>query len=460
MNFDAIIIGTGQAGPPLAQSLAEHGQKIAIIEKDHLGGTCVNVGCTPTKSYVASARRAFIAGNSSELGVTIKGDVLIDLKKIKQRKDGIVQDSRNGLEKMLTENKSITLIRGKASFVNNHTIEVNGDQHTADKIYINVGARPYIPNGFKDVPYLTNESILELEEIPEHLVIVGGGYIGLEFGQMFRRFGSKVTILEKGGELLKKEDGDISDLIAEIMEDSGVEIKLKSDCIGAKKKNDHIEATFNCDDNSQKLKASHLLLATGRTPNTDYMGLENTGIKLTKHGYIKVDDTLLTSVDHIWALGDCNGEGAFTHTAYNDFQIVNSQLFLDQKRFLSDRFTCYAAFIDPPLARVGMNQKDIQKKGLIAKVSEIPMSKIARAKEMGETKGKLKIFLEVDTDSILGATFIGAGADEYIHTIIDQMYAGSSYQTVRDAIHIHPTISELIPTMLENSTMLRYFVKK
>lgn len=454
MDFDAIIIGTGQAGAPLAQSLANQGQKVAIIEKNHLGGTCINVGCTPTKAYVASARRAYMAGNSSTLGVAIKGEVVIDLKKIKQRKDALVLESRKGLEEMLTKNKSITLIRGKATFVDNHTVAVNGKEYAAPKIFINVGARPRIPDGFKEVPYLTNESILDLEKIPEHLVIVGGGYIGLEFGQMFRRFGSKVTLLERGDKLLKKEDGDICDLITEIMEDSGLAVQLKSNCIGAKLHQDLLEISYRCNNKTETLKASHLLLATGRIPNTDDLGLENTDIKRSRQGYIKVEDTLQTSVSHIWAMGDCNGEGAFTHTAYNDFQIVNSQLFLSQKRFLSDRFTCYAAFIDPPLARVGLNQADIKKKGLMARVSEIPMSKIARAKEMGETKGKLKIFHEVDTDSILGATFLGVGADEYIHTIIDQMYAGATYKTVRDAIHIHPTISELLPTMLETSSEL------
>ncbi|GGW46348.1 mercuric reductase [Arenibacter certesii] len=452
MNFDAIIIGAGQAGPPLAKSLAEHGKKVAIIEKNYLGGTCVNVGCTPTKAYVASARRAYVAGNSSALGIEIKGEVHIDLKKIKQRKDALIQESRKGLEKMLTEDKKITLIRGEAKFMDNHTIEVNSKQYSASKFFINVGARPSIPDGFNEVPYLTNESILELEEIPEHLVIIGGGYIGLEFGQMFRRFGSKVTIIEKGDKLLKKEDEDISALILEIMSDSDVDVKLQSKCIGARKINDYIEVTYDCNAITQKLKATHLLMATGRTPNTDNLGIKNTGAKLNRHGFIQVDDTLKTSVDHIWALGDCNGKGAFTHTAYNDFQIVNSQLFLNQKRFLSDRFTCYAAFIDPPFARVGMNKKDILKMGLTAKVSEIPMRNISRAKEMGETTGKLKIFIEVDTDTILGASFIGTGADEYIHTIIDQMYAGASYRTVRDAVHIHPTISELIPTMLENAT--------
>lgn len=449
-KFDAIIIGTGQAGPSLAASLAKNGFKTAIIEKGHLGGTCVNVGCTPTKAYVASARRAFTAGNSEEHGVILQGDLKIDLKRIKLRKDKLVQDSRSGLEKMFADTENLTLIRGKAVFVNKNTIEVNNEKFTADKFYINVGGRPRIPEDFKAIDYLTNESILELEEIPEHLVIIGGGYIGLEFGQMFRRFGSKVTIMEKGNQLLQREDDDIAEEIAEILKDSGIEVKLDSDCLSAEKSDTGISVKYNCHNRIEKIKASHVLVATGRIPNTDDLGLENTEVKLDKRGFIKVNNELQTSVDHIWALGDCNGEGAFTHTAYNDFQIVNSHLFEERKRYLSDRFTCYAAFIDPPLARVGLNENDIKKQGIKAKVAIRPMSKIARAKEKGETAGKLKIFIETDTNKILGATFLGAGADEYIHTVIDQMYAGASYEIIRDAIHIHPTVSELIPTMLEN----------
>lgn len=449
-KFDAIIIGTGQAGPSLAASLAKNGYKTAIIEKGHLGGTCVNVGCTPTKAYVASARRAFAAGNSQEHGVILQGDLKIDLKRIKQRKDKLVQDSRSGLEKMFADTENLSLIRGKATFLNEHTVEVNNKKYTAEKFYINVGGRPRIPEEFQAVNYLTNESILELEEIPEHLVIVGGGYVGLEFGQMFRRFGSKVTILEKGHQLLHKEDDDIAEEIAEILKDSGIEVKLNSDCISAEKSDTGISVKYNCEDNIRKIETSHVLVATGRIPNTDNFGLDKAGVKLDKRGFIEVNDELQTNVAHIWALGDCNGEGAFTHTAYNDFQIVNSHLFEERKRYLSDRFTCYAAFIDPPLARVGLNENDIKKQGIKAKVAIRPMSKIARAKEKGETAGKLKIFIESDTNKILGATFLGAGADEYIHTVIDQMYAGASYKVIRDAIHIHPTVSELFPTMLEN----------
>tara|TARA_R100000935_G_C2835685_1_gene167947 strand:+ start:159 stop:1535 length:1377 start_codon:yes stop_codon:yes gene_type:complete len=449
-KFDAIIIGTGQAGPPLAASLAKNGIRTAIIEKGHLGGTCVNVGCTPTKAYVASARRAFIAKNSESLGIEVNGEIVVNLKTIKARKDKIIQDSRDGLHKMLTKTENITLIEGTAKFIDKHTISVNDINYSADKIYINVGGRARIPDGFSTVPYFTNSSILELEEIPEHLIIVGGGYIGLEFGQMFRRFGSKVTILESGDKLLKKEDDEFGEEIADIFKKEGINIRLNSECISAKKNGSQIEVSINCTEGAPTLTGSHMLIAAGRLPNTDDLGLDKTGVKLDKRGYIKVNDKLQTTSEHIWALGDCNGEGDFTHTAYNDFQIVNSHLFEEKKRNLSDRFLCYAAFIDPPIARVGMNEKEIREKGINAKKATIPMSKIARAKEMGETQGMLKILIDSKTDKVLGATFLGAGADEYIHAIIDLMYADAPYTVISDAVHIHPTVSELIPTMLAN----------
>ncbi|SDS46172.1 FAD-containing oxidoreductase [Christiangramia echinicola] len=450
MRFDAIIIGTGQAGPSLAASMAKNGWKVAIIEKGDLGGTCVNVGCTPTKAYVASARRAFIAKNSAELGIEVNGNIQVKLKTIKERKDKIIEDSRNGLGKMLEENDHIQLIRGKGRFIDNNTVSVEGKTYKADKIFINVGAKPRIPDGFKEVDYLTNESILELEEIPEHLIIVGGGYIGLEFGQMFRRFGSKVTILDRGEQLLKKEDPEFGKAIQEIFENEGIEVRLNSECISAAINNGKIEVSVNCDESEINMQGTHLLMASGRGPNTSDLGLENTSVSLDERGYIKVNDELQTSAANIWALGDCNGQGAFTHTAYNDFQIVNSHLFEEKKRKLSDRFTCYAAFIDPPLARVGMNATEIKNAGIKAKVASRPMKKIARAKEMGETQGMLKIYIEEETGMVLGATFLGTGADEYIHTVIDQMYAGQPFTIMRDAVHIHPTVSELIPTMLEN----------
>ncbi len=455
MKFDAIIIGTGQAGPSLAASMAQNDLKVAIIEKEQLGGTCVNVGCTPTKAYVASARRAFIAKNSRDLGIEVNGNIKINIKTIKERKDKIIEDSRSGLGKMLENNENIQLIRGKASFIDNNTVAVKGKTYKADKIYINVGGGPRIPKGFDEVEYFTNASILELEEIPEHLIIVGGGYIGLEFGQMFRRFGSKVTILDRGDQLLKKEDAEFGKVIQEILENEGIIIHLNSECLSAKNIADKVEVTVNRKEKSLEIQGSHLLLASGRIPNTIDLGLENTDVSLDERGYIEVNNELQTNASNIWALGDCNGQGAFTHTAYNDFQIVNSHLFHEKKRYLSDRFTCYAAFIDPPLARVGMNASDIEKAGLTAKVASRPMSKIARAKEMGETQGMLKIYIEEESEKILGATFLGTGADEYIHTVIDQMYAGQPYSVVRDAVHIHPTVSELIPTMLESLKPLK-----
>uniref|UniRef100_UPI0030DD9D8F mercuric reductase n=1 Tax=uncultured Salegentibacter sp. TaxID=259320 RepID=UPI0030DD9D8F len=379
MKFDAIIIGTGQAGPSLAASMAKNGWKVAIIEKGNLGGTCVNVGCTPTKAYVASARRAFIARNSAELGIEVKGNIQVNLKTIKERKDKIIEDSRNGLGKMLEENNNIQLIRGKAHFIDNNTVSVEGKTYKADRIYINVGGKPRIPDGFKEVDYLTNESVLELEKIPEHLIIVGGGYIGLEFGQMFRRFGSKVTILDRGTQLLKKEDSEFGKTIQDIFENEGIDVRLNSECISAKNKDDKIEVSVNCEGDKTNIQGSHILLATGRIPNTADLELENTDVSLDERGYIWVNEELQTSTPNIWGLGDCNGEGAFTHTAYNDFQIVNSHLFEEKKRKLSDRFTCYAAFIDPPLARVGMNTEDIQNAGIKAKVASRPMKNIARA---------------------------------------------------------------------------------
>ncbi|MDT0676563.1 mercuric reductase [Autumnicola musiva] len=450
MKFDAIVIGSGQAGNPLAASLAKNGKKVAIVEKGKFGGTCVNTGCTPTKSYIASARRAFVTKNSLNHGVEVQGDIKINLDQIKKRKDEIIGESRTGIEKMLNENEHITIYRGTAKFKDNHSLEVNGEMISAERIFINTGARPRIPKVFKDIAYLTHETMLELEEIPEHLIIVGGGYIGLEFAQMFSRFGSKVSIIDHGSRLMKQEDKDISEAIKKILEKEAIQIYFNAEVISAEASANKAEISIKTNGSEEKIEGTHLLVATGRIPNTHNLGIENTDIQLDEKGYIKVNEELQTSVPHIWALGDCNGEGAFTHTSFNDFQIVNDHLFGSKKRKLSDRFTCYAAYTDPPLARVGMNKAIIKEKGLKAKIASMPMSKVARAKEMGETDGIMKIYIEAETDKILGASFLGTGADEYIHAIIDAMYAGTPYTTIRNAVHIHPTVSELIPTMLES----------
>lgn len=448
MKYDAVIIGTGQAGPTLARSLAQSGYSTAIIEEARFGGTCVNTGCTPTKAYIASARRAFVAKNSSSLGVS-SGEVRVDLQAIKKRKDDLVEASASGLKEALEETENLTVVEGKGIFTGPNTIQVEEKTITADKIFINTGGKPRIPDGFDRVEYLTNESMLELTSIPGHLIIAGGGYVGLEFAQMFRRFGSEVTIIEMGSRLLGKEDPDVSEAIKEILIDEGIEIRLNAKCMTGKMDNGEVIVNINCTEGDPEVRGSHLLIATGRIPNTAALQLEKAGVETDEKGFITVNDQLQTNINHIWALGDCNGEGAFTHTAYNDYQIVSSHLLGGKKRTLSDRFSCYAAYIDPPFARVGMNATEIKEKGIKAKVAHIPMCKIGRAKEKGETKGFLKIFIDEENDHILGAGFLGVGADEYIHVIIDIMYAGAPYTTIRDAVHIHPTVSELIPTMLE-----------
>lgn len=448
MKFEALIIGTGQAGPALARDIVRNGHKAAIIEEAKFGGTCVNTGCTPTKAYVASARRAYIAKNSGEHGLHAS-DINVDLKAIKKRKDKLVTSSRDGLQDILESTENLTVFKGKGILIGPNKVQVNEEIIEADKIFLNVGGRPRIPNGFDRVEYLTNETILELEEIPSHLIVVGGGYVGLEFGQMFRRFGSEVTIIEMADKLLNNEDPDISDEIHKILKDENINLRFNAECIGGKMENGDVVVDLNCSEGDRQVRGSHLLIATGRVPNTADLHLDKAGVDIDEKGFIKVNDALQTNQPHIWAMGDCNGQGAFTHTAYNDYQIVSSHLFGDGSRKLSQRYPCYAAFIDPPFARVGMNETEIKNKGIKAKVAFKPMNKIARARELGETQGFLKIFIEAGTDKILGASFLGSGADEYIHAIIDIMYANAPYTVIRDAVHIHPTVSELIPTMLE-----------
>lgn len=451
-QFDAIIIGTGQAGPSLAARCAEEGWKTAIVERDQFGGTCVNTGCTPTKALVASARAAYMARRMSDFGVEIDGKVSVDMKKVKARKDAIVQESTEGVESWLKNTDNLKVYEGHARFVDSKLLSVGDRQLTADHIFINVGGRAFIPSGFEEVDYLTNSGIMELDEVPDHLVIVGGGYIGLEFGQMYRRFGSEVTIIERGNRLLPKEDEDVSDAIREILEDEGIHFRFKAECIGGSNKDGQVVVDVNCEAGPPRVKGSHVLLATGRRPNTDDLGLENTTIKTDDRGFIQVDDQLQTTANGIWALGDCNGKGAFTHTAYNDFEIVAANLFDDTPRRVSDRIMCYGLYIDPALGRVGMTETQAKASDRNILIGKRPMSRIARAKEKGETKGFMKILVDADTEKILGAAILGIEGDEIIHAIIDIMYADEPYTTIRDAVHIHPTVSELIPTMLENLT--------
>jgi pyruvate/2-oxoglutarate dehydrogenase complex dihydrolipoamide dehydrogenase (E3) component len=451
-KYDAIIIGSGQAGTPLAFRLAKEGMHVAFIEKEYLGGTCLNVGCTPTKTYVASARRMWDTMNGEDLGIEIPKGSKANLKKIKDRKDALIKKSVDGISNAISSNEKIDLYNGVAHFVDKKVVQVNDDKLTAPEIYINVGGRPFIPDDFEDIPVLTSKTILQLEEIPEHLIIVGGSYIGLEFGQMFRRFGSKVSIFEKGERIIGREDKKTSKIVKEFMEADGVEFYLDAECIsGHKEENGSISVIAkNTGGGERKAIGSHLLLAVGRRPNTNLLKLENAGIKVNDRGNIEVNDQLETNVPGIYALGDCNGKGAFTHTAYNDFEIIVANKFTDQKRKVSDRIMTYGLFVDPPLGRVGITKAQALDKGMDILVGERDMSTIARAKEKGETYGYMSVVIDAQTEKILGATVLGVGGDEIISSFVNVMYADASYKVIRDSVQPHPTISELIPTMLES----------
>ena len=445
-KFDYIIIGSGQAGIPLAFSLSKEGT-VAIIEKSFLGGTCVNNGCIPTKAYVASARRVWDAFHGDDLGVEIPKGTKANLKKIKARKDELVNESRSNIERAIKRDEKITLYHGEAHFLSNYEVKVGDTILTAKKIFINVGARAVVPEEYRKVPFYTNENILEITSIPKHLIIIGGSYIGLEFAQIFRRFGSEVTIIERNKQLINREDETVTDVVAEIMRAEGVNLVFNAKDISVKenKKESIILKT-----GTKEINGTHLLLAIGRVPNNDTLQLQNTTIKLDDKKYIKVNNYCQTNVDGIFAIGDCNGQGAFTHTAYNDFQIVRSFLFKKKERKISDRITTYGLFIDPPLGRIGMRKKEALEKGYEILVGYRPMTKVNRAKEKAETLGFMEAVIDAKTNLFLGACVLGVGGDEIINGITNLMYAKKPYTVLRDSIHIHPTVSELIPTMLED----------
>jgi pyruvate/2-oxoglutarate dehydrogenase complex dihydrolipoamide dehydrogenase (E3) component len=450
-HFDAIVLGAGQAGPPLAVELAHAGQNVALVERKYFGGTCVNTGCIPTKTLLANARVAHMARRAGDYGVST-GSVAVDMKKVKARKDEVSGSSRDGVEKMLRETPNCRVFTGHARFVADHTIEIDGQRLDADRIFINVGGRAAIPRieGLESVPYLTNSTMMDVDFLPEHLVIVGGSYVAIEFAQMYRRFGSRVTILQRGPRLVTREDEDVSKAVLDLLVDEQIDVRLDVENITVRSAGPGILVEAAARDAKSTITASHLLLATGRTPNTDDLGLENTSIKRDDHGYIVVDDTLRTSVDGVWALGDCNGRGAYTHTSYNDYEIIAANLLRGEPRRVSDRIVTYAVFTDPPLARVGMTEADIRRANKRALVGTRPMTRVGRAYERGETRGFLKVLVEAETKLILGACFLGIEADEAIHCVTDVMYARKPYTTITHAVHIHPTVSELIPTVFEN----------
>jgi pyruvate/2-oxoglutarate dehydrogenase complex dihydrolipoamide dehydrogenase (E3) component len=448
-KFDAIIVGAGQAGPPLAGRLTDAGQTVAVIERKLVGGTCVNTGCIPTKTLVASAHAAHLARRGAEYGVGT-GDIAVDMAKVKARKDKVMLDDRHGLESFLQGMKGCTFIRGHAQFESPHTIRVDGQVLEADKIFLNVGGRAVVPDmpGLSDVDYMTNVSILELDTVPEHLVIIGGSYIALEFAQMYRRFGARVTVIEKGPRLTSREDEDVSATIKEILEAEGIDVIVDANDIRLAKRESGFEVVPCA--GADPIAGTHLLIAVGRQPNTDDLGLEKTGVEVDGRGYIVVDDQLRTNVEHIWAMGDCNGRGAFTHTSYNDFEIVAANLLDNDPRRVSDRVTTYALYIDPPLGRAGLTVDQVRKSGRKALVAKRPMTRVGRAVEKGETQGFMKVVVDADTEEILGAAILGVGGDEVIHAILDIMSAKRPYTAISRTMHIHPTVSELVPTLLQD----------
>ena len=450
-QFDAIVIGAGQAGPALAARLDKEGVKTAFIERKLLGGTCVNNGCIPTKTLVASARAIHMARRGAEYGFASSG-VRVDMPAVKRRKDGVVKHSQDGLAKWIAGMKNVTLLSGHARFTAPRTVSVDGRSLVADKVFINVGGRATVPDmpGLKDVPYLTNATMMEVDFLPEHLVIVGGSYIGLEFAQMYRRFGSQVSVVEMAPKLLGREDDDIAHEIRAILERDGIAIRTDAKCITLQKKGERIAVGLSCKEGPPAAEGTHVLLAVGRKPNTGDLWLKEAGIEADERGYIKVDDELRTSAEGVWALGDANGRGAFTHTSYNDYEIVAANLFDNDRRRVSDRIPTYALFIDPPLGRAGMNEAEARKSGKRVLAGKMPMTRVGRAREAGETQGFMKVLVDADSKELLGASLLGLNADEIVHSLLDVMYAKKPYTTIQRAVHIHPTVTELIPTLLGN----------
>ncbi|SCX20037.1 FAD-containing oxidoreductase [Mycolicibacterium fluoranthenivorans] len=453
-SFDAIIIGAGQAGPPLAARLTDAGQRVAVIERKLVGGTCVNNGCIPTKTLVASAHAAHSARRAADYGIGT-GDVSVDMAKVKARKDKIMLDDRAGVESWLEGMAGASLIRGHARFVDPHTIDVDGRLLRADRFYLNVGGRASVPDlpGLDSIDYLTNVSILALDTVPAHLIVIGGSYIGLEFAQMYRRFGAEVTVVERGPRLASREDEDVSAAIRGILEAEGIAVHTDATDIRFEKRDNGIAVSPNA--GTEPVIGSHVLVAVGRRPNTDDLGLEHAGVETDARGYVVVDDQLRTTAEHIWAMGDCNGKGAFTHTSWNDYEIVAANLLDNDPRRVSDRITTYGLFIDPPLGRAGLTVEQVRRSGRKALVGKRPMTRVGRAVEKGETQGFMKVVVDADTKEILGVAILGVGGDEVVHLVLDVMTAKLPYTAISRTMHIHPTVSELVPTMLQELTPLQ-----
>jgi len=451
-NFDAIVIGSGQAGPSLAERFAQRGQKVAVIERKNFGGTCVNTGCIPTKTLVASAYVAHMARRAAEYGVDTGGPVKVDMKRVKARKDAIVAKSRDGVTRWMEGLPNSKVYRGHARFTAPKTVSVNGASLTADKIIINTGGRAFVPPmpGIDKVPYLTNSTMMDVDALPEHLLVVGGSYIGLEFAQTYRRFGSRVTVVEMADRLIAREDEDVSDTVREILEAEGIDVRLGAKCLAVEPDGSGVSMNLDCSTGVPEVSGSHVLLAVGRRPNTDDLGLDKAGIATDAKGYITVDDQCRTNIEGVWAIGDVNGRGAFTHTSYNDYEIVAANIFDNDPRRISDRIACYGLFIDPPLGRIGMTEREAKAKGIKALTAKRMMSSVGRARERGETLGFMKVVADAGTRKILGGAILGLNGDEVVHAFLDVMSAGQPYTVISRTVHIHPTVAEYLPTLLED----------
>jgi pyruvate/2-oxoglutarate dehydrogenase complex dihydrolipoamide dehydrogenase (E3) component len=448
-RFDAIVIGSGQAGNPLSQKLADHGWTVALLEQEHLGGTCINTGCTPTKTMVASAQVAHYARHAARWGVRT-GEVSVDLPAVVARKDRVVQQWRSGQEEKVRQRKSLRLYRGHARFAGPHQLRVGEEVLESERIFINTGARPDIPalDGLDRVGYLTNASILELRELPEHLIVLGGGYVGLEFGQMFRRFGSGVTVVHRAGQILPHEDADVVRELQRTLEGEGIRFLLDANTTRVEKNNGQVVLTVEAG-GSQEVRGSHLLVATGRRPNTDDLGLEAAGVEVDRRGFIRVDNKLQTNVPGIWALGDVKGGPAFTHISFNDYQIVYGNLVEGKDLTTDNRPVPYSVFTDPQLGRVGMTEREARATGRKLKIGVIPTAWVARAIERDETAGMMKLVVDAETDRMLGAAILAAEGGELVQTIGFVMLAGAPYSLLKGAIYIHPTLAEGFWTLME-----------
>ena len=447
LHYGAVVIGSGQGGNPLAQVLAQSGRRTALVEREHVGGTCINEGCTPTKTMIASARVAYLDRRSAEYGIA-DDTVTVDMIRVRQRKRKIVESFRNGGERRL-EKVGVDLIRGEATFAAPKELEVRLSEGgtsrlSADAVFINVGARPSAPpiEGLDSVPTLNSTTIMELDEVPEHLLVLGGGYVGLEFAQMFRRFGSEVTIVQRGPQLLSREDADVADAVAEVLRDDGVEVLLRTSALRAGRGDGGIQLTVHTPEGECTLSGSHLLAATGRTPNTDTLNPEAAGVKTDERGYIKVDERLKTNVEGVWALGDVKGGPAFTHVSYDDFRIIRTNLLEGGDATTAGRLIPYTVFTDPQLGRVGLSEQDARDQGLDIHVAKMPMSHVTRALEVSEPRGMMKAVVDAGTGRILGAAVLGLEGGEITAMLQIAMTGGVPYTTLRDGIFAHPTLAE------------------